>query len=285
MRNTARFMLSNLFDFDRDTDFVSAEKMLALDFWAVRRAALLERELREDYANYQFHLVSQKIHRFCAVDMGAFYLDIIKDRQYTMHKESLSRRSGQSAMFLIAEALTRWISPVLSFTAEELWEYLPGKREESVFLSSYGDQLSDFAKKEGTLTDQDWDRLIQVRDAVNQLVEQFRASDKLGSPLEAEITLYCEKPLLNLIKSLGEELRFLLLSSEARVSGIEQGAQAHETQMPGLKVDLHVSSHAKCGRCWHRRPDVGSLDPKDLCSRCIRNIGKDTGKVEERRFV
>ena len=285
IRNTARFMLSNLYDFDVNTDMVSAQKMLALDFWAVRRTALLEKELREDYANYRFHLVSQKIHRFCATDLGAFYLDIIKDRQYTMHKEGLSRRSAQSALCLIVEAMARWLAPILSFTAEEIWLNLPEKQVDSVFLSCYTDSLATFIKKDSKFSDEDWTLLMQTRDATNQLVEQFRANDQLGSSLEAEVTLYCDAPLSVLLQRLGAELRFLLLSSEARIAPLQEGTKAHKTLLQGLKIDLKVSAHTKCERCWHRRPEVGTLEHNNLCARCVQNINTDASKSEVRDFV
>lgn len=285
IRNTTRFMLSNLYDFDEKAHMVAHKDMLALDVWIVHRAALLDKELRDCYEKYQFHLVVQQIHRFCSIDLGTFYLDIIKDRQYTMHNASLSRRSGQTAMFIISDAMVRWMAPILSFTAEEIWLNLPGKHEDSIFLARYAETLAPFYKEDARFSDRDWELLSQVRDAANQLTEQFRATHKLGSSLEAELTLYCDKPLLALLKRLGTELRFFMLSSRADIAPLEEGTHAHETALPGLKIHLEVSMQTKCERCWHRRPEVGQLSKPDLCARCVQNMNAEAKLSEERRFV
>lgn len=291
LRNTMRFMLANLRGFDVVTHRVAQSDMLSLDRWIVHRAALLEQVLRPAYERYQFHTVGQKVHHFCAMDLGAFYLDIIKDRQYTMHSDGLPRRSAQTALFLLVDTMVRWIAPILSFTAEEVWSQLHSspeesiKPEDSVFLASYTDELAPFVEEDTVFSDSDWDSLMEVRNAANGLVERFRAENKLGSSLEAELTLYCDERLLDLLARLGAELRFLMLSSSADIVPMKQAKDAVETDVRGLKLGLRVSTHQKCQRCWHRRPEVGQLKEADLCARCVQNISGEVTQSEQRRFV
>lgn len=279
LRNTARFFLANLDGFDPLMHLVPAEQMLALDRWAVDKARLLQEDIMKAYDTYQFHIVCQKIHHFCLIEMGGFYLDIIKDRQYTTQSNSLARRSAQTAMFHIIEALVRWMAPILSFTAEEIWSYIPGKRNESVFLNQW---YSDFPVVSTQLPY--WDNLRLVRDAVNKELEAQRNAGKFGSPLEAEVSLYCEAELKAQLDKLGDELRFFLITSGADV----HLANSHltdvvATEMPGLWLKVTPVSYPKCERCWHRRQEIGSdsLHPT-LCSRCIENVD---GQGEVRKYA
>jgi isoleucyl-tRNA synthetase len=283
LRNTARYLLANLNGFDPTLHRVAPEDMLALDRWAVDRAFQLQEELLKAYEEYNFHLIYQRVHNFCAVDMGAVYLDIIKDRQYTTPADSRARRSAQTAMFHIAEALVRWLAPVLSFTADEIWRYLPGKRGASVFLTTWYEGLTPLAE-DAPLGRAFWDTLLTVREAVAKELERVRVEGRIGSSLDAEIDLYGEEGLYHTLSRLEDELRFVLITSYARVHlAAKRPAQAVETEIPGLWAVVSPSSYPKCVRCWHRREDVGnhSTHP-ELCGRCVENI---EGAGERRAFA
>lgn len=273
IRNTARFLLSNLSGFDPAQHLLPAEDMLALDRWAVDRALLLQREIEEAYDSYRFWNVYQKVHNFCVQELGGFYLDIIKDRQYTTAADSVARRSCQTALFHIAEALVRWIAPVLSFTADELWEYLPGARNESVMLNGWYQGLSELP--EGFELDRAfWERVMAVKVAVNKEMENLRAAKAIGGNLQAEVTLYAEDSLIADLNKLGNELRFVLITSTASLAPLASApSDAVETEVAGLKLKVLKSGHAKCARCWHHREDVG-VNPAhpEICGRCVDNI-------------
>ncbi|WP_371364776.1 isoleucine--tRNA ligase [Pseudomonas sp. QL9] len=273
IRNTARFLLSNLSGFDPAKDLLPNDQMLALDRWAVDRALLLQRELEEAYRDYRFWNVYSKVHNFCVQELGGFYLDIIKDRQYTTQANSVARRSCQTALFHIAEALVRWIAPILAFTAEEIWKFLPGERAESVMLSTSYEGLSELPA--GTeLGREYWDKVMAVKAAVNKELENQRAAKAVGGNLQAEVTLFAEDALVADLNKLGDELRFVLITSTATVAPLATApADAVESDVPGLKLKVVKSAHAKCGRCWHHRADVGThAAHPELCNRCVDNI-------------
>ncbi|HLD66292.1 MAG TPA: class I tRNA ligase family protein, partial [Pseudomonas sp.] len=273
IRNTARFLLSNLTGFDPAQHLLPAADMLALDRWAVDRALLLQRELEEAYGEYRFWNVYQKVHNFCVQELGGFYLDIIKDRQYTTQADSTARRSCQTALFHIAEALVRWIAPILAFTADELWQYLPGTREESVMLTTWYQGLSELPEAFG-LDRAFWERVMEVKVAVNKELENLRAAKAIGGSLQAEVTLYAEDGLIADLAKLGDELRFALITSTAALAPLaEAPADAVVTELAGLNLRIVKSDHAKCGRCWHHRADVGThAAHPELCERCVDNI-------------
>ena len=281
IRNTARFLLSNLFDFDPSQHIVPEEQLVALDKWAIKRAQQWQDDIITAYNDYHFHVIYQKIHNFCAVDMGSFYLDVIKDRQYTSAKDSTARRSCQTAMYYIIEALTRWLAPIVSFTAEEIWQFIPGKRGESVFLETWYE-----AWPEVTLTDismDDWQRLSLVRDEVNKALEVQRQAGVIGSALAAEVILYAKPDTMALLEKLETELRFLLITSAAGVRPMSECPNnVVVNQELGLAVSVMVSTHEKCARCWHRSATVGQQqEHPELCLRCVGNVGD---KPEERHF-
>ncbi|MFQ5469232.1 MAG: isoleucine--tRNA ligase [Gammaproteobacteria bacterium] len=278
LRNTSRFLLANLNGFDPASDVVPFDEMLALDQWAVYRAASLQDEIRAAYKSYEFHIIYQKIHNFCAVEMGGFYLDIIKDRQYTTQTDSLARRSAQTAMYHIIEALARWLAPILSFTAQDIWQHMPGERDASVLLAEWytlpsSDQSDD-------LDASFWKQIIAVRDGVSKELERLRAAGNIGSSLDAEVDLYCDNELVNHLSRLEDELRFVLITSYARVHSIESKPEG-AVDVPlvvGGKLALKVDSSrwGKCVRCWHHREDVGShSDHPELCGRCVDNVAGD----------
>ncbi len=283
IRNTARFLLANLDGFDPAQHKVEPESMLALDRWAVDRALQLQEEIVAAYRDYQFHLIYQKVQRFCTTEMGGFYLDIIKDRQYTTQADSLSRRSAQTAMYHIVEALVRWLAPILSFTADEIWEHIPGERGEAVFLETWYDGL--FALDEAASLDRAfWDEVITVRSAVSKHLEDARKAGIIGSALNAEVDLYCDEKLYQQLAALGDELHFVFITSYARLhTKSEQPENAVATDLPELSVAITPSEHEKCSRCWHHQSDVGSnADHPELCGRCVENV---VGSGEVRRFA
>ncbi|PIE83115.1 MAG: isoleucine--tRNA ligase [Candidatus Contendobacter odensis] len=285
MRNTARFLLANLNGFDPAAHLLPPEQMLALDRWAVDRGYRLQEEILAAYQHYQFHLIYQKIHNFCSVDMGSLYLDIIKDRQYTTGRDSVARRSAQTAMYHILEAMVRWLAPILSFTAEEIWQNMPGERSTSIFLTSWYPGL--FALDDDSAFDTGyWERLIVVREAVSKELEALRVAGGIGSALDAEVDLYCDEALIFDLNRLGDELRFFLITSYARVLPLTgHSADAVAVQVNGQTLAIHVmaSHHPKCIRCWHHREDVGQhAEHPELCGRCVENVANNG---EARYFV
>lgn len=281
IRNTARFLLSNLNGFEPSEHALAFDDMLALDQWVVRRAANLQQELLEAYDTYQFHVIYQKLHNFCIVDLGGFYLDIVKDRQYTMHASCEARRSAQTALYHIAEALVRWIAPIMSFTAEEIWGYLPGERNETVFTELWYDFPDTSEQSE--MGDAYWQQVLDVKNVVNKELEKQRAAGAMRSSLGAEIVLYCSDELKATLLQLQDELRFVLICSQASVADIADAGMAEETEVAGLKVVIKASEQTKCERCWHHRTDVAvSGEHEGLCGRCISNL---SSPGEKRMFA
>lgn len=234
------------------------------------------------YDSYSFHLIYQKVHQFCVVELGGFYLDVLKDRMYTMPRASRGRRSAQTAMYHMLEAIVRWLAPILSFTAEEIWSYMPGKRGASVFLDTWYSGWPPLPQHDG-MTQEFWDQVLAVRDAVKQELEKVRVAGDIGSSLDAEVDLYCEPHLAAALTKLKDELRFVLITSYARVHSLETDpTDSIATSVKGLHVKVKASAHSKCVRCWHHREDVGTHhDHPKLCGRCIANIGKG----EERTYA
>ncbi|MGA7587618.1 MAG: isoleucine--tRNA ligase [Rouxiella badensis] len=284
IRNTARFLLANLNGFDPALHSVKPEDMVVLDRWAVGRAKAAQEEIVAAYDRYDFHGVVQRLMQFCSVEMGSFYLDIIKDRQYTAKSDSVARRSCQTALYYIAEALVRWMAPIMSFTADEIWSVLPGAREKFVFTEEWYDGLFGLAENEA-MNDEFWSELLKVRGEVNKVLEQARADKRLGGSLEASVTLYADDALAAKLNSLGNELRFVLLTSGAKVAAL---ADADENAIPsellkGLKIGLEKAEGEKCPRCWHFTTDVGHNPAHpEVCGRCATNIA---GDGEEREFA
>jgi len=283
VRNTVRFLLGNLAGFDPARDAMPVDQMLALDRWALARTRELQEEVIAAYRNYEFHIIYQKVHNFCVVDLGGFYLDVIKDRLYTTSAAGLPRRSAQTAMHAIAEAMVRWLAPILSFTAEEIWRHMPGSRAGSVFFSTWAD-LPDATGESALL---DWPKILEARGAVLRELERLRVAGRIGAPLDAIVDLYVGPEMRAALEPLGEELRFVLITSEAYVHGAEtrpgDAVAAGPDGQPSLWVRVRPSAAAKCVRCWHRRADVGSVAAHpDLCVRCAGNVD---GPGETRRFA
>lgn len=284
IRNTARFLLANLNGFEPSTDCVAPEDMVVLDRWAVGRALAAQQDIEQAYANYDFHEVVQRLMQFCSVEMGSFYLDIIKDRQYTAKSDSVARRSCQTALYHIVEALVRWMAPIMSFTADEIWGFMPGKRAQYVFTEEWYDGLFGLAEGE-PMNDAFWAELLKVRGEVNKVLEQARADKRLGGSLEAAVTLYADSDLAARLNSLQDELRFVLLTSAASVAPLADApadAQASEL-LKGLKIAFSTAPGEKCPRCWHYTTDIGLVaEHADICGRCVSNVA---GDGEKRNFA
>jgi isoleucyl-tRNA synthetase len=285
IRNTARFLLANLNGFEPERDVLPLEQLLPLDRWIIDRAHVLQQKIIENYHEYQFHPIYQRVHNFCSGELGSFYLDVIKDRQYTTPRDSRARRSAQTAMYHVAEAMTRWIAPILSFTAEEIWGHLPGARPESVLFVQWYEGLAPLPE-DAVFSSADWDRILQIREQVARAIELSRNTENLGGSLNAEVDLYVTGPARELLQRLEDELRFVLITSEAQVYAVGAPAEVTlETYEDGSRVGVVVrrSEHKKCARCWHRRPDVGQYpDHPELCGRCVENV---SGDGEERHFA
>ncbi|HLB43105.1 MAG TPA: isoleucine--tRNA ligase [Gammaproteobacteria bacterium] len=283
MRNTARFLLANLQGFNPEIHLLEPDNMLMLDRWAVDKTRLIQEEILKAYETYQFHLVVQALHHFCAVAMGGFYLDIIKDRQYTMGTNSRGRRSAQTALYHIVQALVHWMAPILSFTAEEIWHYIPGQSIDSVFLANWYASLSPLPTQE-LMGQSYWEKVRTIRDAVNKEIENQRNAGNIGSALEAEVFLYCSPQLKNQLDVLGDELRFVLITSSVKViSDHSAPANVVLTDIAGLAIKVEATTHVKCERCWHRCGDVNQhADYPGICGRCVENIA---GLGESREYA
>ncbi|MEE9494104.1 MAG: class I tRNA ligase family protein, partial [Gammaproteobacteria bacterium] len=284
IRNTARYLLSNMSGFDPVQHSVKASDMLALDRWVVERAKQLQTEIEAAYASYEFHHIYQQIHHFCSIDLGSFYIDVIKDRQYTTQENSVARRSAQTALYYISEALVRWMAPILSFTAEEIWGNLPGDREESIFLSTWYDLSALKIQDEFGLPY--WQSILGVRDVVSKELEKLRVAGDIGSSLGAEVDIYCGDALYDKLSRLDDELRFVLITSYAQVlplSDVPDQAVMGDVGDEKLGVVCRASGHAKCARCWHHREDVGQHTAHpELCGRCVDNV---SGSGEQRYYA
>ncbi|BBD80416.1 isoleucine--tRNA ligase [Aerosticca soli] len=274
IRNTARFLLGNLDGFDPATHLVAVGDGLALDRWAVQQAFDVQQAVTAAYERYDFPEVIARVQNFCTNDMGALYLDITKDRLYTMPTDSHGRRSAQSAMYRIAEALVRWLAPVLAFTAEEIWRHLPGTRGASVLFETWYEGL---AATEGTPERRRWwADLLAIREAATRALEPLRKAERIGAALDAELSVHADPATLARLAPAAAELRFFFITSEVHLQPLAApptDAVRAELGEGEVWVAAAPSTAAKCVRCWHHRPDVGS-DPRhpQLCSRCVGNV-------------
>jgi len=276
MRNTVRFLLGNLDGFDPGRDALPVSSLVAVDRWALARTAELQSDIVAAYGDYEFHRVYQQLHNFCIVDLGSFYLDVIKDRLYTTPPDGKPRRSAQTAMWHIAEAMVRWLAPILSFTADEIWRFLPGKRTDSVLLATWHEL------PECPPDNIDWESLLQARELAARALESRREAGDIGSGLDARLTLYADGALRAQLEQLGEELRFLFITSGADVQPAED-RPANALAGEGLWVQAVPVTDAKCVRCWQHRPDTGAVKAHPgLCGRCVSNLD---GGGETRRYV
>ena len=265
IRNTLRFLMANVSDFDPATDSVPFEDMLEIDRYALSRAAQLQADILAHYEVYEFHPVVSKLQIYCSEDLGSFYLDILKDRLYTTGPKSLARRSAQTALHAITHAMLRWMAPFLSFTAEEAWTVFGSS--DSIFLETY----SELGTPDAALLAK-WSRIREIRDAVNKDIEVLRADGKVGSSLQADIALQVTADDEALLASLGEDLKFVFITSAITLAA-----------GPALATTVQASTNEKCERCWHYREDVGSdAAHPTICGRCTSNL---YGAGEARKYA
>jgi isoleucyl-tRNA synthetase len=268
IRNTLRFLLANTSDFDVAQDLVPVKDMLEIDRYALARAAQLQTDILAHYQVYEFHPVVAKLQVYCSEDLGAFYLDILKDRLYTTAPKSLARRSAQTALWHITHAMLRWMAPFLSFTAEEAWPIFSPGTSPSIFTQVYSDV--EAWRNEALLNK--WARIREVRDVVNKDIEAVRSSGQLGSSLQAWINIAAPKDVADLLMSLGDDLKFVTITSQVTVTAADS-----------LSVSVSAASAKKCERCWHYRDDVDhDADHPGLCGRCTSNL---YGAGEERKVA
>ena len=277
IRNTMRFMLANMQGFDPKNDLVDINNMLVLDRWIVSKTHDLQQQVINEYDNYNFHFVMKAILNFCTNDLGGFYLDIIKDRQYTTQTDSLARRSAQSALFHISHAMVRWLSPILTFTSEEIWQFLPGASNESVFLQTWYEGL------EGNFDNPVIEASRDINTHLRKELEEMRRNKIIGSSLDAEVDIYCKDDNYQNLLGLKDELRFVFITSEARVNQLSDKPTDAKEINSSLAIKVEKSDHQKCVRCWHHRPEIGQNKVhQDLCDRCIENV---FGEGENRVFA
>jgi isoleucyl-tRNA synthetase len=277
IRNTLRFLLANTADFDPAKDAVPVAEMLEIDRYAIARMTQLQEEIRQHYATYEFHPVVAKLQMYCSEDLGGFYLDILKDRLYTCGVESAARRSAQTAIWHITHALLRVMAPVMSFTAEEAWSFFAGKEAfeksgETIFTQTF--YALPEIKDAAALLDK-FAQLRDVRSEVTKRLEEVRMEGKIGAPLQAEVDIRAHGDKYDLLSSLDEDLKFILITSRATVT---KAANAEDEE-----IVVTPSEHQKCERCWHYRPAVGQhADHPGLCDRCVTNL---FGSGETRKFA
>ena len=269
IRNTLRFLMANTADFDASRDAVPIAELFEIDRFALLKAKQMADAVTADFGSYEFHLVVQRLQTYCSEDLGGFYLDVLKDRLYTTGAASRARRSAQTALALIRDALLKLMAPILSFTAEEAWKILRPD-EPTIFVHTWPGMLPDIA--DGAALAARWERILAVRTLVQKELEAVRQAGAIGSSLQAEVDIVADADDYRALASLGDDLRFVLITSAARVS------RGHE-----LTISVASSPNPKCERCWHWRSDVGQ-DPAHpgLCSRCVANL---FGQGEVRRHA
>ena len=274
IRNTLRFLLANTADFDVQRDALPVDEWLEIDRYALALVSRLQAEVKGDYARYEFHLVAQKLQTFCSEQLGGFYLDILKDRLYTTAQNSRARRSAQNVLYHISHSLVRLMAPILSFTAEEAWEILSAQQDVSVFQQTWL-VLPDLPKTDDQVLEQNWTIICNWRARVNKHIEEVRAAGLIGQALAAEVQIYAAGDNFDVLARLGDDLRFVLITSRATMHRVISEAEE--------RIEVTPSMNIKCERCWHYRADVGS-DPQHatLCGRCVNNL---LGDGEVRKYA
>ena len=281
IRNTARFLLANMAGFEPATDQVANDDLVSLDAEMIRRTTELASKIMGHYARYEFSEVTQALHHFCVDDLGGFYLDIVKDRQYTLKPDSHARKSCQTALYWITDALVRWMAPILSFTAQEIWEAMPGERpHQFVFAVTEADLPEANGRAQVN-----WQLIQSAKESVNQAIEVARNDGLVKGSLSAEVALYADGAVFDALTALGDEIRFVTITSEVDLYPLSEAPDGAVTDSvcPQLAVVVKATESEKCERCWHHRPDVGSVSAHPtLCTRCVDNV---EGAGEERTFA
>lgn len=280
IRNTLRFLLANLNGFTPSTDLLPVDQLIALDQYILQRANEVQHNIQQAYDDMSFHVVCSQLTAFCINDLGGFYLDIIKDRQYTSKTDSVARRSAQTALYHIVQAFVRWMSPILSFTAQEAWPLIPEQQGKYVFTQAW--YTIPQATTASVISAEDWQTLISVKAAVNKQIEAARNAKVIGANLSAQVDLWADEALSGVLAKLENELRFVLITSQVNVHAWSD-AQGEATELEGLRVQISAATGTKCVRCWHVLPDVGThSEHPAICSRCIINV---TGQGESRKYA
>ena len=275
IRNTMRFMLANTSGFSPLQNAIEFDNMLDLDKWIVSKTADLQVQVLKAYEQYNFHNAMQLILNFCSNDLGGFYLDVIKDRQYTTQEDSRARRSAQTALNHILEAMVRWLSPVLSFTAEEIWQNMPNEKSQSIFLSEWYKGLSVGYENIAI------DTARNINPFIRKQMEVMRSDKTIGSSLDAQVDLYCDEKTYQALDQLDDELRFVFITSDARIHPLIDKTDECIEALEGVFIKVSKSENEKCVRCWHHREDVGHhAEHIELCGRCIENVAGDGEKRE-----
>ena len=275
IRNTARYILGNLADFNPDTDSVPVSDMLSIDKWALNRLDQLNKKVRDGYENYEFHQAYHAIHNFCVVDMSNFYLDVIKDRLYTEKKDSTERRAAQTAMYIILDAMTRLLAPILAFTTDEIWQNMPHGSDCDARHVVYNEMPKLVSEMTGEQVSDEfvtrWDKIHEIRDVVKKALETARAEKKIGASLDAKVTLYCTSELYDFLKSVEADLSTVFIVSQTVIVNGEGGT--HTDEELGLSVLVEKAEGEKCMRCWAYSSTVGTNpDHPDLCERCAKAL-------------
>jgi isoleucyl-tRNA synthetase len=270
IRNTIRFLLSNLYDFDSQKE-IGLDSRVEIDLWILKEVEKLQNEIIEDYSNYEFHLVYQKILNFCTNELGSFYLDILKDRLYTSKKSGTARVSAQATIKILIDKLLLLIAPILSFTAEEAFrEFYKDKK--SIFLESFSSISEDISL---SLDEDSWKILSEIKIEANKLLEEKRNDGIIGSSLDAEVKIFCNSETFLRLSPCIDELKFLLIVSDASLEVIDEDKQ------PPVSIEVKPSEKEKCDRCWHHTGNLKKILDSNLCPRCIENV---EGEGEKRKF-
>jgi len=271
MRNTLRFLLANTADFDPAKDSVPLHELVEIDRYALHLVAELQQECTAHYNSYEFHRIAQRLQTFCSEELGAFWLDILKDRLYTTTADGKPRRSAQTALWHTARVLAGLMLPVMPFTAEEVWETLTGEAHGSLMLRTWDELAADLPRDDALAAK--WAEIRAVRAEVQRVLEQLRAAGDIGASLQAEVHIDAPAPAHEALASLGGELKYALITSQATLAGIDGG----------LGIRARPSAATKCGRCWHYSETVGSVSGQpEVCARCAGHLG---GITEERTLV
>ncbi|BBA84905.1 isoleucine--tRNA ligase [endosymbiont of Pachyrhynchus infernalis] len=286
IRNTIRFLLSNLYDFDYNKDYINYENMVQIDLWILKKTYFLQKKIIYLYNSYNFCNVLDHIINFCSVDLSSNYLEIIKDRQYTLGKDSIPRRSCQTSIFYILESLVRWISPILSFTSEEIWEYIPGNRSKSIFTEEWFNKLKNINKYK-ILSNKIWNFIFNIKNEINKKIEIIKKHKVINSNLELHIYLYLDKYLFNEIKLLKNELHYIFITSKVTINKIENFPEKIKDfiHIGNNKIFLDKINGIKCNRCWHLCEVNNKINYKKedyICNRCFNNMNNIN---EIRKFV
>ena len=276
IRNTIRFLLSNIADYD-PKKFAMQNISIELDKWIVIKAIDLQKDVEKHYEKFNFHTLTQLVHSFCVNELGAFYLDIIKDRQYTCKKNSTERQSAQHSMFVVLKMLLTWIAPICPHTAEEAWSHMPGSTGKSIFFSKWL-QLDQNEFVDTKINLETWNNTIEVKKLVSKELENLRESNTIGSSLDADVTIYCSDKLFNLLSEFDKELKFLFITSSAKLMKLASSKKENFQEIFNEKIEIEIinSSNKKCERCWHKCESVGlKKEYPSICDRCISNVYGD----------